>query len=139
MLLPKTIDPIRMATRGAHLEGKLSLNQCARLQDICDQEQMQATVSMDLNMDTVANIPFVRGNIIATINAICQRCNARMTYPLAISFQLSPVTTEMAAKNLPKSYEPLILETEKIDISDIIEDEILLALPMVTKHADGEC
>jgi uncharacterized protein len=139
MLLPKTIEPIRIAKQGAHVTGKLALNQCGRLQAICDQAEQQADVIMDLNMDPDAHVPFINGKVTATVNMICQRCNQPMEYALDISFLLSPVTSEKAAKALPVEYEPLVVPSDVALVSDIIEDEILLALPMVVKHEVGDC
>lgn len=139
MLLPKTIDPIRIAKQGAHLEGQLSLHQCERLQAICDQADLQAQVTMDLNTDIKANLPYIRGNIAATVNMICQRCNKPMQYDLDIPFLLSPTTSEKQSKNLPSEYDPLVVHDEQVIVSEMIEDEILLALPMVVKHDVGKC
>lgn len=139
MLLPKSIDPIRVARQGAHLAGKLPLNTCARLQSICDQGELQADVEIELNMDMEARVPFLSGVIEATVNMTCQRCNQPMQYDLKVPFLLSPVVSEKAAKNLPHDYDPLIVTDESVLISDLVEDELLLALPMVPKHEEGEC
>lgn len=139
MLLPKTLDPIRVAKQGAHLEGQLSLHRCERLQAICDQADLQAQVTMDLNMDIKANVPFIRGNIRTAVNMICQRCNKPMQYDLDIPFSLCPMVSEKQAKNLPGEYEPLMVHDEQVIVSEMIEDEILLALPMVVKHEVGKC
>lgn len=138
MLLPKTLDPIRVAKQGAHLEGQLSLHLCERLQAICDQADLQARVIMDLNMDIKANVPFIRGNITTTVNMICQRCNKPMQYDLDIPFSLCPMASEKQAKNLPSEYEPLMVHDEQVIVSEMIEDEILLALPMIPRHEDGQ-
>lgn len=139
MLLPKTLDPIRVAKQGAHLEGQLSLHLCERLQAICDQANLRAQVIMDLNMDHKANVPFIRGNIVTKVNMICQRCDKPMQYELDIPFLLSPMVSEKQSKNLPSEYEPLMVHDERVIVSEMIEDEILLALPMVSRHEIGAC
>jgi uncharacterized protein len=35
---------------------------------------------------------------------------------------------------LPESYEPLLLETDTIPLADILQDELLLAVPAVPQH-----
>ena len=136
MLLPKTIDPIRIAKQGAHLEGQLLLRQCERLQAICDQADLKAEVTMDLNIDHVARVPFIKGTIVTTVNQICQRCNGPMQHDLDISFALSPMASEAQSKNLSNRYDPLVVEDECVLVSEMIEDEILLALPMVSRHEE---
>ncbi len=61
-----------------------------------------------------------------------------MSYEIDISFLLSPVISEERAKNLPDQYEPVFMQNESIALYDMIEDEILLALPMVPKHKQCE-
>lgn len=139
MLLPKTIDPIRVAKKGEHLRGQLALKQCERLQAICDQIDQTADVDLQMNVDHEANVPFIRGVIKASLNLICQRCNAPMIYELNIPFLLSPVLNEKEASNLPEMYEPLIVANESVLLSEMIEDEILLALPIAVKHDDVNC
>lgn len=133
MLLPKTIDPIKFAKQKMLLRGKLPLADCSRLQDISDQENNQASVDLEFGQDE-ARIYFIRGNIDVTVNLICQRCNSPMSLKMDISFLLSPVASEERAKKLPNRYEPIFMKDELISISNMIEDEILLALPMIPKH-----
>jgi len=139
MLLPKTIDPIRVAKKGGHLHGELVLSQCVRLQAICDQANQTADVDLELNMDHQSRVPFIQGMVKAPLNLICQRCNAPMCYKLDISFLLSPVISEEEATRLPNMYEPIIVKDETVLLSEMIEDEILLTLPMVAKHEDVNC
>lgn len=133
MQLPKTGDPIKFAKKNARLQAHCTLSDFARLQEICDQGDHQADITLQFGQDA-SRFYFIQGTIKATVNLICQRCNALMTHELDISFLLSPVVSEERAKKLPDQYEPVFMQDESIAVYDMIEDELLLALPMVPKH-----
>jgi uncharacterized protein len=42
-------------------------------------------------------------------------------------------------ERLPEGYEVTLIENTPMMLSDIIEDEILLALPPIPKHLDDSC
>jgi uncharacterized protein len=65
-----------------------------------------------------------------------------MELPVATQTQLGIVSTREAAQRLPERYEPLLLPTdddEGISIASIVEDELILALPLVAKHNIEDC
>lgn len=136
MQLPKSIDPIKFAKQHAQIQGDLSLSICERLQEICNQENNQADIDLQFGQDA-NRFYFIKGHIKTTLNLICQRCNSPMHYVMDTAFVLSPVTSEARAKNLPDAYEPVFMQNEMVAVYEMIEDEILLALPMVPKH--DEC
>lgn len=131
-MLPKTIDPIKLAKYDAALQGELPLKNFPRLQEMKDQANQIARVS--LRIETMSRVIVIRGEIQATLHLICQRCNRLMEYAIQHTFVLTPVSSDMAIKKLPDDYEPIMMHNDLISVVDMIEDEILLALPMVPKH-----
>lgn len=132
MQLPTTVDPIKLAKQQSVLNGALLLSRCERLQAICEQVG-EVSVSLQFGQDA-ARIYFIQGEITGVLNAICQRCNQMMQLPIQATFMLSPVVSEARAKNLPDNYEPVFMEDELVNLHEMVEDELLLVLPMVPKH-----
>lgn len=133
MQLPKTLDPIKFAKQHVHIQGQCALSVLPRVQAISDQGDHQAVVDLQFGQDA-SRTYFIQGTLKATLTLICQRCNGLMSYEMDISFMLSPVVSEERAKNLPDRYEPVFMADEIISVYEMIEDEMLLALPMVPKH-----
>lgn len=131
-MLPKTVDPIRFAKQQAALDDDIALKMLPRLQEICDQANKKMHVV--LQFDQESRLYVIRGKIIGSMSLICQRCNCPMDFNIEVSFLLSPVISEERAKNLPTHIEPVFMENEIISVYEMIEDEILLVLPMVPKH-----
>jgi len=66
-----------------------------------------------------------------------------MTDALDIHFSVSPMVSDAQTKKLSHSFDPLLVDEGQVVIAYMVEDEILLALPMVPKHPentqDGSC
>lgn len=141
-MLSKMVDPFRLCKQGASMQGTLQLAELTRLQALCDQGAGTVTVSLQFNTNA-HRLLFVEGNISGDIHLACQRCGKPMIEALDISFQLTPVVSDAQAKKLPEGFEPLWVEEGQVVIGSLVEDEILLALPMVPKHPentqDGSC
>jgi uncharacterized protein len=52
---------------------------------------------------------------------------------------LGMVTSPEAARELPGEYEPLVMTAEPVSIASVVEDELILALPIVALHPQGAC
>ncbi|MCV6604878.1 MAG: YceD family protein [Porticoccaceae bacterium] len=75
------------------------------------------------------------------VNAVvsCQRCMQEMSLPLQAEVNLGLVWNEEGAAHLNKELEPWIVGEEAASLSDLVEDELLLVLPYVNYHPEGEC
>lgn len=136
--LPVHIDPIRMAETRRLLQGRIALAEMARLGESLQDSDGEVTVSLEFGTDN-EGIRFMRGRIQAEVSLQCQRCLETMRYPIDSEFSLALVRNTVEAEALPSHYEPLLVEGEPLFLRDIIEDELLLALPIVAMHAPEEC
>ena len=80
----------------------------------------------------------VAGTIGGSVRLICQRCLQPMAYALQSEFLLGVVASDDLARQLPDHLEPLVV-VDVVDLAEIIEDEVLLCLPIVGYHAAQEC
>jgi uncharacterized protein len=71
----------------------------------------------------------------AAVGVECQRCLQRMVLPLGIDRRLFFVAGEDAAAALDAESDDDVLALEPfLDLKSLIEDELLLALPLVPRH-----
>jgi uncharacterized protein len=61
--------------------------------------------------------------------------------PLSVQADLSLAFVEGVdeARMLPEALDPTLVRHGQINLRDLIEDELLLALPQVAMHPMGEC
>lgn len=136
--LPKLLDPIKLGKLNTVISGQILLRNLNRLQSIADQLDQLAQVTLQFGQDE-SHFYFIKERIQATVHLICQRCNQPMQCEIDATMILSPVVSDERAKKLPDCYEPVSMTNESIAVIDMVEDEILLVLPMVPKHAVNQC
>jgi uncharacterized protein len=71
---------------------------------------------------------------------VCQRCLAPMTWPLESETRVALVAHESDADRVPQEVETVHAPDDRIRIGDLVEEELLLTLPLVPLHEDAsEC
>lgn len=136
--LPITIEPYKLARDAGVVEGDIPLDQCARVLDALVNNEGHCHVRLEFDIDP-QRIRFVRGKLKGVVNVFCQRCMNAMPHEIDSEFLLALASSDEAAANLPKQYEPLIVEDEKLELLSVIEDEILLTLPIASYHDLDDC
>jgi uncharacterized protein len=138
MRLPHQIDPFRLAEAGAQLSGHLPLRQFQRLRQVLADDTGELAVKLDFEMDELG-VPVMVGHIQAVLLLKCQRCLEAFSFPIDIRIALAWVKTGQEADKLPLRYEPYIVEETPLQLNDVIEDELLLALPQIPMHPEADC
>lgn len=131
--LPHKIDPITLAHKGASLSGTLSLHELLRVFNLLCLGDGEVHVKFEFGKD-LENFYFIKGHLLTELSLQCQRCLQPVNYKIDSDFCLSPVKSDKEAANLPGDYEPLIMTEKTINILDIVEDELILNLPIAAKH-----
>ena len=136
--LPLEVDPLRLATREEHLQGAIPLKQMKRLINALSSDEGDVFIDVEFSVD-MNRVVILTGQIKTDAKLICQRCMGEMDLPIALDFQLAFVRSEAEMERLPEGYEATLIDNTSMMLSDIIEDEILLALPPIPKHLDESC
>ena len=137
--LPDRLDLMATAEAGRVMRGRIPVAALERLLPVLTSEQGELQVELSLGKDTGGTC-FLAGTIEGEVALRCQRCMQELQLPLDLEFRLGLIRDESAADALPDSCEPLAVTAEPALIADIIADEILLALPIVSLHkGSDEC
>lgn len=138
--LPDRINPWQFATDHGRLAGDLVLARLPRLAALLDQTDGVVNITLTGGIDG-QGLRFIVGRLQTTVELTCQRCLGPLRLPLDVAVQLGLVHSEIEADRLPDDYEPLVVPPDcTMTIADLVEDELLLALPQIPRHADRrEC
>lgn len=132
------IAPVLMAGRGRTLEVSLSIAKMVRLSELLKSNAGVVAASLSFDTDS-EGIKYISGTAEAVLSVECQRCMQPVDVAVNCEFLFGLVTDETLAQNLPDEYEPLVISEELISLVELIEDEIILALPVVSMHEDTKC
>src|SRR6188768_4251842 len=71
---------------------------------------------------------------------VCQRCMQPMHWPVTVNSRVALVTDYAAADRVPEEMEVFLVEGDSVSVRDLVDEEVMLALPHVPRHAeDSEC
>ncbi|MFC3914184.1 23S rRNA accumulation protein YceD [Pseudaeromonas sharmana] len=137
--LPIKIDPVRCAAKRLDYVGVVERAQFVRLAesvvDVLDDVDAELSFGTDAQGLTV-----MQGHAQALVSLECQRCGDAFNHQCDITFTYTPLTTKVAEDELPEAYEPIeVDENGEIDLHELLEDEIILSLPIAPMHAEHEC
>ncbi|WP_426417816.1 YceD family protein [Aestuariirhabdus sp. LZHN29] len=136
--LPKKIDPRKLARKGAHLSGTIDLDDLKRLQDYLADSEGAVTASLRFDRDEQGFF-VIDAKMSAPVTMICQRCLEAVNLNVEGECHLAVVWNEDGAKSLPKHYEPVVVGEEEMATASLIEEELILALPLIPYHREDEC
>lgn len=133
--LPDQMDVLRLAESGRTLRGHLPLAALTRLAPALSVRDGE--VAVEMTGDKEGRVRILRGRIKTALTLVCQRCLEPMAVPIDVQFQLGLVTSEEQAERLPADLEPLLVSGPTLRLADVVEDELILALPVVVLHPEG--
>lgn len=136
--LPKTIDPRKLARKGLQLKGSLALADFTRLVDALADDQGKVEVTLRFYLDECRKV-IAEGYLDLRCKMICQRCLGIADIVIHANILLMAVWTDDQAKALPSAYDPLFLQEEPIELIPLLEDELLLELPLIPYHTSDCC
>lgn len=138
--LPEKLNPWQIAAENGSLNGMLALAALPRLTATLDRPEGMIAIALTTGIDG-RGIRFIKGIVRTQVELTCQRCLGPLRLPLEVTVSLGLARDEAEIDRLPDEYEPLLIsEGGIIAVADLVEDELLLALPQIPRHDDvREC
>ena len=132
-------DPGLLGGQKAALSGVVDLNSLQRLRELLDSDEGSINVRFNFDQRQQQCVT-VDIDYEADLRMVCQRCLEPFTIRLAERSSLAIIETDGAEDYAPEGYEPLLLEEAKLQPLALLEDELIMALPLVPRHAEeAEC
>jgi uncharacterized protein len=136
--LPETVQWDRLTEGGETLRGMLALRGMTRLASCLLDSEGDVDVELEFGIDA-QQIRYLRGHLRATLRLVCQRCLQPLSCPLDIDVCLGLLLSEEEMERLPQRYDPYMFDQRTVALKTIIEDELMLALPLVPLHDADHC
>jgi DUF177 domain-containing protein len=136
--LPSTLDVRKAAVRGVSISGTLKPLDLQRFRPLlaADEGVIRAVLTFSRDEE---NRYLIHVALEAEVVVTCQRCLEPVSQSLASDNALAVVWTDEQAAHLPRHLEPLIVESEGCSLWELVEDELILALPPFSYHDTEEC
>ena len=131
--LPAFVDPAALAEKDVILRGFIALEKMTRLANSLKNTEGQAYIDWSFSMDDQQRI-LIHGSVQAELPMECQRCLKIMHLAVNILVALMTLKPNQIEDNLLPNFEVLSLKHLPILLSTLVEDELILALPLVAIH-----
>jgi uncharacterized protein len=136
--LPKIIEPLKLIEQRVDLEGVIALSECERLREVLLDLSGDIDVALQFGKDEEGQ-RVISGSLQADVTMECQRCLQPVKLAVRGDISLAIARHDDAVKALPGYYDPLLLEVPEIELLPLIEQELMLSLPIVATHPEDEC
>ena len=137
--LPLAVDAIRTAQKRLDYSGIYSPGQVTRLAASVVSVDSDVQTSLSFDIDNL-RLAVINGQSDVTVTLECQRCGKTFEHQVHTTYCFSPVQNDEQAEALPEAYEPIeVDEFGEVDLLAMIEDEIILSLPVVPVHESEHC
>jgi len=138
--LPVEVDPFKLVEQGRLFEGRIPQQDFTRLQDLLfsnDDEGNNKLIEVNLEFTrTDTRLPVIKGQIKGELQMVCNRCLDATDLTIDTTFEVVLVSSDAQAERLQEGFDIWLVEDQKLFLRDFIEDEILLAMPIVISHED---
>jgi uncharacterized protein len=126
-----------MVSARRSFQGSLPIAAMPRLCEALADDAGSAQYQLDFGRDEFGTA-YVDVRVQAPLWVICQRSLDPFIMPITVESRLGLIRFEREEAGLPAGCEPLLIaEDDKLKPIDVIEDELLLALPLIPVNPDS--
>ena len=133
------IDSLDFARRGGEISGEVPMAELPRMADLLT--DFEGKISYALHgLFGKDSKPRLALTLNGTCNLRCQRCLNTLVYPIELVSNLRLVTEdELDSTDIEDDEVDSIPAEKRLDVLALLEEELLLSLPIAQKHALDEC
>ena len=129
------IDGLEFARTGGRLQGDWPLADFPRLRDALHANTGSLRYELRGAPEEQGR-PTLKLRLEGTLQLVCQRCLGALEFPLRIEapLQLAATQSEIDAEPIEAEGPERIVAGREMPVHDLIEDELLLAIPIAPRH-----
>ena len=128
--LPESVDAWRMVQTRRSFQGTLPLAALSRLRGSLAADDGVVAFDLEFGKDDFG-VAHLRVRAEATLPLTCQWTLETFGLPVHVDTRLGLITQEADEAGLPSGYEPLLTSDGQLKLADVVEDELILAVPVV--------
>jgi uncharacterized protein len=135
---PERIDAVKLFARNGAIKAALPLARLQRLTASLSDSHAEVAVDLQFGLDEEGR-GLLRGTLDVPVTVVCQRCLQPMPLQLHSTLALLVVEDDAALQELEADEDAVALCEGQLDLPALIEDELILSLPLVPLHEDTNC
>lgn len=139
---PDWIQPERAAQARRSFAGSMPLSRLQRVWDLLEQPRAEDAIGFEVKVWRDAGRDHRRTiridcSLKGEVPMLCQRTLTRYQQPIEARARLAVIESEAELSALPEDLEPKLCTDGQLRLAELVEDELLLALPLVPVRPDS--
>ena len=139
---PEQVDAGRLFARNGKINAALSFARLKRFTDFLADPDGHVEVSLSFNLDEQGRRR-LQGNLQTRASQVCQRCLQPMQVELYCELDVLVLGSDAELQQLrdvvAETTDVIVADAPGLDVIALIEDELILSLPLVPLHQDATC
>jgi len=135
---PVYVDTRRVFDSENRCIGSLALDRLPRLAEQLASDKASVEAELIFAIGDYGDKE-IRGRVAAKLQISCQRCLEPVDLGISDDISLALVANDEEAAKLRPELDPWICSEIKLQLAELIEEQLLLALPLVCVHSENEC
>jgi len=135
--LPEQIEVERAVTTGRIYAGSVKLDAFPRLLSLLADADGEVHFELAFARNVMGQ-KMLKMQVNTALPLICQATLDRFELPVELDTKLGFVKEEADASGLPEDYEPALMDGGMVNPLALIEDELILAIPVIPRKPDAQ-
>jgi uncharacterized protein len=132
----KPLEVDRLSEAEADIDFAVPLAELPRLR--AQLASVSGEVRGSVHFRRMAGMPVAELTLTGTAHLQCQRCLESMDVGVEAATQVGLIATEADAGRVPEELEPVLAPEGRISVGELVEEELLLTLPIVPLHTQAD-
>lgn len=140
MTAQTSVDSLEFARKSLEIHGTIALFEFSRLKDSLFSTEGELSYRLTGSQGAQGE-PELGLHVHGNLNLVCQRCLGALAYDLdtATRFVIVPGEDRMPAPEGERDDVDYMVADSHLDVQALIEDEVLLSLPLAPVHENADC
>ena len=136
--IPEQVDHRKLANQAGLIEGSLPIQCFHRLGEMLVVREGEVYLRLEFSKGELGST-MVNGSAAAEVCLICQNCMQQYRQQVTCELALRVVSDESKLERLPEIDDAIVAPDKVISVAELVEDELILAMPMIPRHEEGQC
>lgn len=136
--IPLWVEASTAVARRLHFEGAIPIARLARLKQALASTDGTLNVALDAATDAAGHA-VLHGGVSGKLPLVCQRCLKPFDWALDLRLDLRLVNSAAEEARVLRECDPYRVGDDRLSLHELVEDEVLLALPMAPRCGDPAC
>ena len=130
-MIPQRVKASGAVAQASRFNGELRVGVLPRLSAAV--VSAEGALRVDLQAARLHGVSQLRGSVSGRLSLQCLRCDRIFEWPLEMRLDLRLVENDDEERTLMQDSDPYWVQDDQLPLHDIVEDEALLALPMLPR------